>query len=383
MHLRLVLRCVGRRQGCTDRRQVFYQVDLLLCLPKDFDFRLFIQSYSMTSVILGQGVKACSPKLFLQEERLVLRHIAIDEVSPIVLILTTDVQALCTWLGVDYNRWSRGFANEEEYWRWTVTVPERSVLWWSWRRLAKRHRDGYQATIDPKRRNAEVPRFYVWLQTTEHAPPPELQRGSEDKDILVGASTAEAAKTVTSGTPASTLPSALPYTASQSDSSDPTVPPSDSPKPRHAPMPGDDATTTSLPAAASERSPTKDVPHDDNDRVRFRPRYRDFQPPPAVPLGTPVALIKRIAGIEAEIEKPARWDLDRGALGALNYWHMRTRYFEIVAVRREEKRVLLRAQLKNLQTRERETGSRVVRLRATVNRVVRRAFRLVRSRKAE
>jgi hypothetical protein len=38
-----------------------------------------------------------------------------------------------------------------------------------------------------------------------------------------------------------------------------------------------------------------------------------------VPIGTPIERITRISDLEAEIEKPSRWDLDRGALRALEY----------------------------------------------------------------
>lgn len=71
--------------------QAYHQVDLLLCLPENFDFRLFSGAYGFTSIILGHAVKATSGKLFLQEEKLILRHAAIDEVPHIVHILTSDV----------------------------------------------------------------------------------------------------------------------------------------------------------------------------------------------------------------------------------------------------------------------------------------------------
>jgi hypothetical protein len=63
------------------------------------------------------------------------------------------------------------------------------------------------------------------------------------------------------------------------------------------------------------------LPQDDADadRVRYRPKFRNFKPTPAVPIGTPIERITRISDLEAEIEKPSRWDLDRGALRALEY----------------------------------------------------------------
>ena len=125
-----------------------------------------------------------------------------------------------------------------------------------------------------------------------------------------------------------------------------------------APASGTSQDETAPLLVSSPTMPTpSDIARDDNDRVRFRPRYRDHKPEPSVPIGTPVAWITRISHLEEEIEKPSRWDIDRGALQALQHWNLRTRYFDIVAVRREEKRELLRLQLKNVRAKEEEARS--------------------------
>lgn len=131
------------------------------------------------------------------------------------------------------------------------------------------------------------------------------------------------------------------------------------------------------PQLSTELAPSVTAARDDNDRVRFRPRYRDYKPAPAVPAGTPVAYITRISDLEAEIEKPARWDLDRGALRTLEHFGMRTRHFDIVAVRRDEKKWLLRAQLRNVRQREEEMRSWRKWISARLRRVVRMLFRAV------
>ena len=269
----------------------------------------------------------------------------------IVLLLSSDVKEVCAWLGVSYGRWQEGFADEETYWRWTVEVPERSVLWYAWRRLARKHEQGYNPPFELKRRTVEMVRYYAWLQTTDLA--------SSRHDVQPGAGITKVITDV-----------AISTGHANADNDSETAPLLEA------------ASAAPIAASTQPELPTEfalsgTTARDDNDRVRFRPRYRDYKPAPAVPAGSPVAYITRISELEAEIEKPARWDLDRGALRTLEHFGMRTRYFDVVAVRREEKRVLLCAQLRNVRQREEEMRSWRKWISARLRRVVRMLFRAV------
>ena len=315
-------------------------------MPENCDFRLFIGSDGLNSIIIGHAVKSISGKLFLQEEKLVLRHAAIDEVPHIVLILTEDVRELCDWLGLDYARWLEGFVNEEEHWRWATKTPERSVIWYAWRRLGWKHQHGYNPPFELKTRTVEMVRFYAWLQTTEFGVKNE------------GATITDSAFLDRSDTHNAAPVAIFNHSTTDDDETTPLLaPPED----------------VEFPPDVAGSAPIASLLHaqDDFQRVRVRPRYRDFKPPSSVPPGTPAAYITRVADLESEIDKPVRWDLDRGALRALEHWGLRTRYFDVVAVRREERRELLRAQLKNVRAKEEEKKSWRKWLKARLRRVFR------------
>lgn len=311
----------------------YWQVDLLMCLPHHYQFRHFIGSYSLTSVILGHGVKSISGRLFLQEEKLTLKHSAIEEVTEIVLVLSEDVVGVCDWLGVDYTRWRRGFANEDEYWNWAINVKPKSKLWYEYFRLARRHQAGYVPPKEGRPRVEEMKRFYAWLQTTRFAPGPSALDEGVAAVERQSSVTGKADPSEGFSTPGAT----------QKGGVDKDIPIDNA----NLILPPNGMTDT---ADSSHDTSTLNIPQPD--RVKFRPRYRDFAPEPAIPLGTLISTVDRIADLEAEMIKPARWDLDRGALGALNFWGMRTRYFELVEDRREMKRVILRGQLRKARAKE-------------------------------
>lgn len=67
------------------------------------------------------------------------------------------------------------------------------------------------------------------------------------------------------------------------------------------------------------------------------------------PLGVEVREIDDVAVLKKEIEKPSRWQLKPQAMRALDYWGVRTEYFDLVAERRELKKVILRSRLRKVK----------------------------------
>nr|ODN89569.1 hypothetical protein L203_02282 [Cryptococcus depauperatus CBS 7841] len=101
-------------QGKSDITDQFYQVDLILVAPKNFDFIFFTSSYAGTSVLLGRALKFYSRSLTLHLTHVSFRHSPFFGIQPVEIIFTEDPAEFCKWLGMDYRRW----LEEGLKWRW-------------------------------------------------------------------------------------------------------------------------------------------------------------------------------------------------------------------------------------------------------------------------
>ncbi|KAK8847599.1 hypothetical protein IAR55_005458 [Kwoniella newhampshirensis] len=168
----------------------FYQVDILFVPPYSFHFIHFTSAYSSTALLIGRIIRTLSPCLTLHLTQLAIRHSPFFGLKPIDVTLTTSPEALCAWLGLDWERWSSegdGWKDERQFWDW-VTTPHKfqhpddsnvgessgleaegeseTLVERALRRMARKQRQkkGDQTNSRGKR-NHTVDQFFDWLRT--------------------------------------------------------------------------------------------------------------------------------------------------------------------------------------------------------------------------
>ena len=86
-------------------------------------FTQFQQSYSNMPLMLAAALRRISKQLTIHSTFLSMRYSPFFGLPPVEVILTTDVHELCSWAGLDYERWEKGFAGQEEFWTWFTSPP--------------------------------------------------------------------------------------------------------------------------------------------------------------------------------------------------------------------------------------------------------------------
>ena len=128
------------------------------------DFSLMSSSYGFTLLFLSLALRSHSPALTLHMTHLILRHSPFLGLPGVDIFLTSNAEAFCTWLGLDYARWhQRRMANEEETWSWLTEVAEDSVLARAWKELAIPRED--IKLTGQKVKSVDVDRFVKWLRS--------------------------------------------------------------------------------------------------------------------------------------------------------------------------------------------------------------------------
>lgn len=145
-------------------------MDVILVAPVEFDFYVFVTSYSSTILLLATALRRLSQSFTLHNNNFTIKHSPFLGQPGVEIVLCRDAKAFAVWLGLDYERWARhDFGSPEAMYTWITDVPEDSVVAEAWRRLARsKVREKSVAHI---KKIPELDDFYVFLRTTKWAAP--------------------------------------------------------------------------------------------------------------------------------------------------------------------------------------------------------------------
>lgn len=151
-----------------DYAKDFFQVDLMLTTPEEFDFNIFVTSYSSTILLLATAVRRVSPSLTLHNNNFTIKHSPYSDQPGVEIVLCRDPRAFAAWLGLDYERWSKhDFDSLAAMYAWISNVPEHSVIARAWRRMARSK--VREKTLAHIKKVAELDTFYDFLRAIKWA----------------------------------------------------------------------------------------------------------------------------------------------------------------------------------------------------------------------
>lgn len=147
-------------------------MDLMLTTPEEFDFNIFVTSYSSTILLLATAVRRLSPSLTLHNNNFTIKHSPYPGQPGVEIVLCRDPRAFAAWLGLDYDRWAEhDFDSPAAMYAWISDVVSDSVIARAWRRMARSK--VREKTLAHIKKVAELDAFYEFLRATEWAGSPK------------------------------------------------------------------------------------------------------------------------------------------------------------------------------------------------------------------
>lgn len=201
---------------------------------------------------------------------LIIRHPAYPGIPGIDVLLTPSADELCAYLGLDRDRWARGFDNELEVWGWLTTVREGGMLEVAYKKMVKPRAVRQKGH---KKKAGALDGFVGYLRTTRWSEGWDAGMGA-GYEVITGQGAGVEGKEVRPETPISqlsshiaahTVPALSPSgTATSISSAGPMTPSSSTTYSVNTPTSLATSTSTSTTTSTSTSSSTSEAYHPDH-----------------------------------------------------------------------------------------------------------------------
>jgi len=161
---------------------------------------LFILSYGITPLFVNQVIKQLSPSFKIHHEHLVIHHSPYPGEPGISVELTGNANKLLEWLGLDYDRWQRGFAAQADYQQWLAGMSQKADDWeldekmrgsriaLGWARLVDQVTAIKDTAGHQKERIQKLEDFREWLRSIKYS---ELVKTPDHEEVTSNQATTE------------------------------------------------------------------------------------------------------------------------------------------------------------------------------------------------
>ena len=143
--------------------------------PDHLEFTHFFRSYS--NILLSHLITLLSIHLRASGTHLSFHYSPYPGLGPIRIELTSDPENFCRWLGLDYERFLRGFETKKDLWVWVTNVKEGGKADKVWAALVRRYKQRPETGIVIERvsmqwrsRNPGWSYFLEWLRLSGDSP---------------------------------------------------------------------------------------------------------------------------------------------------------------------------------------------------------------------